>query len=259
MSNAGERVSINELINNFIRNNRKAIFICLGILVAGLVGFIAVISITDVVRGKAIGRVEEFNRRYEALRFDIGEESKAAEVADLVRDLTAFAEKTSGYAGGRAWSIIGSIHADKKEWQEAERAFTSAGKTAAKTYLAPVVYFNAAVAAEEQGNITGAIDVYTRCVAQSAVFPAAVRAQFAIARLQETQGDREAALEAYRAVTGGWPNDAVWTNLAHSRIILLEAGGETIIAEPLASEPEAAAEGQGNPPEASGDVKPAVD
>jgi tetratricopeptide (TPR) repeat protein len=259
MSNAGESISINEVINNFVRKNRTLIFIILGILAAGLGGFIAVVSITDALRGRAIGRLEEFNRRYETLRFDIGEESKAAEVAELVGDLTAFAEKTSGYAGGRAWSIIGGIHADKKEWQEAERAFTSAAKAAAKTYLAPVAYFNAAVAAEEQGNITGAIDLYTRCVAQSAVFPAAVRAQFAIARLWENQGSREAALEAYRAVTSGWPNDTVWTNLAHSRIILLEAGGETIAAESPASEPEPAAEGQGSPPETAVEAELAAD
>jgi tetratricopeptide (TPR) repeat protein len=257
MSNAGESVSINELINNFVRNNRKVIFIFLGILAAGLGGFIAVVSITDVIRGRAIGRLEEFNRRYEALRFDIGEESKAAEVTELTEDLTAFAEKNSGYVGGRAWSIIGGIYADKKEWQEAERAFTSAAKAAAKTYLAPVAYFNAAAAAEEQGNITGAIDLYTKCVAQSALFPAAVRAQFAVARLWESQGNRESALEAYRAVTSGWPNDAVWTNLAHSRIILLEAGGETIAAEPPVSEPETAVEQ--SPSETAVEAEPAAE
>jgi tetratricopeptide (TPR) repeat protein len=174
-----------------------------------------------MVRSKAISELEDFNRRYEILRFDINDPSKEGDVNELLKDLTAFAEKKSGYAGGRAWFFIGSIRADKKEWQEAENAYTGAAKTAAKTYLEPVAYFNAAAAAEEQGNIGGAIDLYTKCLSLSVLFPAAARAQFSIGRLKEAQNDNAAALEAYRAVISGWPSDTVWTNLANSRIIVL--------------------------------------
>jgi tetratricopeptide (TPR) repeat protein len=239
MSNASEQVNINEVINNFIQKNRKAIFVSLGLIALGVVVFITVLGIMDGDRKKAIARMEELNRRYEALRFDINEESKAAELAELLQDLNSFAEKTSGYAGGRAWSIIGSIHADKKEWAGAEQAYTSAAKAAAKTYLAPVSYFNAAAAAEEQENFAGAVELYTRAVAQSGIFPAAARAQFAIGRLQEALENRQAALEAYRGLVAGWPADAVWTNLAWSRIIFLESGGEveeTVEAVPAVDE-----------------------
>jgi tetratricopeptide (TPR) repeat protein len=222
MSDAGEKVNINEAVNLFVQKNRKAIFIFFGALLALLAVFIGAVSVLETVREKAIERVEEFNRRYEALRFDINEEAKAADVAALVEELTAFAEKTSGYAGGRAWSIIGGVHADKKEWAEAEQAYAAAARTAAKTYLAAAAFFNAAAAAEEQGKNAEAVDYYTRSVAQAKVFPAAARAQFAIGRLQEALDDKSAALEAYRALIAGWPDDAVWTNLAHSRIITLE-------------------------------------
>jgi tetratricopeptide (TPR) repeat protein len=236
MSNANETVNINEAVNTFVQKNRKAIFVIAGFIVLAAAVFIAAVGITEVVRKKAIARVEELNRRYEALRFDINEESKEADVAELLQDLNGFAEKTSGYAGGRAWSIIGSIHADKKAWAEAENAYTHAAKAAAKTYLAPVSYFNAAAAAEEQENFAAAIDLYTRCVANSAVFPAAARAQFAIGRLQEALENREAALEAYHGLVSGWPSDAVWTNLAWSRIIFLEKHEETTEDVPAADE-----------------------
>ncbi|MDR0623278.1 MAG: tetratricopeptide repeat protein [Treponema sp.] len=226
MSNVSEKISITDHINNFVQKNRKRIFIFLGAVILLLAVFIAAVSIMGVLRNKAISGVEDFTRRYEVLRFDINEPSKEAEVETLLNDLTGFAEKNSGYAAGRAWFIIGGIRADKKEWQEAENAYTGAAKAAAKTYLAPAAYFNAAAAAEEQGNLAGAVDLYTQCVSLSALFPAAARAQFAIGRLKEAQNDKAAALEAYRGVISGWPADTAWTNLAHSRIILLERDEE---------------------------------
>ena len=218
-----EKQDMNDGINEFVRKYRKPIGIVLGAIVLLLAGIVASLSLVDVSRKKAISAAEEFNRRYEALRFNIAEESSAADVEALLAELNAFAKKTSGYAGGRAWLIIAGIHADKKEWAEAEQAWAGAAKAAAKTYLAPIAYFNAAVAAEEQGKNAEAIELYNQAIAHPAVFPAAPRAQFAVGRLKESLQDREAALEAYRAVIALWPSDTVWTGLAHSRIIALES------------------------------------
>jgi tetratricopeptide (TPR) repeat protein len=222
MTGVNEKVNVNDRINVFVQKNRKTIFVSLGAVVIVLAGIIAFLSISDALSKRAISAAEELNRRYEALRFNITEEASAIDVEALLNDLNDFARKNSGYAGGRAWSIIAGIHADKKEWAPAEEAWTSAAKAASKTYLGPVSYFNAAVAAEEQGKTPEAIDLYARSVALSIAFTAAPRAQFSIGRLKETQNEREAALEAYRAVISGWPTDTVWTNLAHSRIIALE-------------------------------------
>jgi tetratricopeptide (TPR) repeat protein len=217
-------------INEFVQKNRKPIFTSLIVILLALVAFVLSVSILDALRNKAIARVDELNRRYEALRFDITVPEKEEDVQALLADLTAFAEKTSGFPGGRAWSIIAGINADRKEWAEAEKAWTSAGTASVKTYLAPVSFFNAAAAAEEQGNTEAAIELYTKSVAQSSGFPAAARAQFSVGRLREAQNDTAAALEAYQAVVTGWPNDGVWTNLAHSRIIILggESGSEAV-------------------------------
>jgi tetratricopeptide (TPR) repeat protein len=220
--NFNEKVSLGEGINNFIQKNRKGILLCFGIIVVLLAGFIGGLAIRDAVRNKAISRVEDFNTRYEELRWDINEVSKEADVSALLNDLTAFAEKTSGYAGGRAWAIIAGIRGDKKEWPQAEQAWSSAAKAASKTYLAPVALFNAAAAAEEQGNAEDAIRLYTECLVKADNFPGAPRAQFSIGRLQESQNSSSAALEAYRALVSKWPADPIWTNLAQNRIIELQ-------------------------------------
>jgi tetratricopeptide (TPR) repeat protein len=222
MSSTNEKTNITEGINKFVRENRKPLFIGLGLFCVAFIAFVASLSITEALRKKAIGAVEEFDRRFEVLRFNINEESSAADVEALLKDLDGFARKNSGYAGGRAWGIIAAIRADKKEWAEAETAYANAARTASKTYLCPISWFNAAVAAEEQGKISEALDFYRESLSFPDSFPAAPRAQFSIGRLREGLNDRDAALEAYRTLTSSWPYDAVWSNLAHSRITALE-------------------------------------
>jgi tetratricopeptide (TPR) repeat protein len=215
--------SINEEINEFVQRNRKPIFVIIGLLLLSLVLFIVALSVTDVLRGKAISAVEDFNSRYEALRPDISEDYSAVDVEELLADIESFAGKTFyGYAGGKAYSIAGNIHSDRNEWQESEIAWAAAAKAAKKTYLAPLAYFNAGAAAEEQGKTEEAIGYYASSLVYAADFPAAPRAQFAIGRLRESQGDNAAAIEAYRAVISGWTYDRVWASFAHSRIIALE-------------------------------------
>jgi tetratricopeptide (TPR) repeat protein len=114
---------------------------------------------------------------------------------------------------------------ERKDWGEAEKAWTNSAKSAGKSYLAPVSLFNAAVAAEEQGNPARAISLYIESIAHESDFPGAARAQFAVGRLYESQGDNEAALEAYRVIPTKWVSETTWVNLAQSRIIVLSNMG----------------------------------
>jgi len=225
-------VSLSDGINEFIQKHRTPIFAAAGAIILFLIAFIAGLSIMDFVRGRAISAVEEFSSRYETLLPSITEEYSEVDVQELLADLEAFAGRNSGrvsgiatgYAAGKAWSLIANIHGERKNWPAAEAAWALAAKTAKKTYLAPIALFNAGAAAEEQGKTEEAITYYTASLALAADFPGAARAQFAVGRLQESLGNTEAAIEAYRAVISGWSYDQVWPNLAHSRIIALKPG-----------------------------------
>ena len=214
--------NLSESINDFIQKNRKPIFIMAASLLVLLFAVIAAFSVMDVFRNRAIAAVEELGGRYETMLPSINEEYSQDDVASFIEELTAFANKNSGYPGGRAWLLIGGIHTAKKEWPEAEAAYAQAAKSAGKTYLAPLAWFNAGAAAEEQGKTAEAIGYYGSSLTAPAVFPAAPRAQFAVGRLHETLNEDEKAIEAYRAVISNWSYDQVWTNLARSRIITLE-------------------------------------
>ena len=210
-------------INEFIQKHRTPIFVLAGFIFLSLIAFIVVLSVMDVVRGRAINAVEEFSSRYEDLLPSITEEYSAVDTDQLLADIEAFTRRNSGYAAGKAWSLIANIHGQRKNWQAAETAWASAAKAAKKTYLAPLAFFNAAAAAEEQGKTNEAIEYYASSLASTADFSGAPRAQFAIGRLLESLGDNAAAIEAYRAVITGWSYDQIWPNLARSRIIALEA------------------------------------
>jgi tetratricopeptide (TPR) repeat protein len=222
MPDVNKEYSLDDRVNNFIRDNRRKILICLGAVVFSLAAFVGAVTIRNKLWEGAISRVEDFTRRYEELRFNITDEANTETVAALMAELSAFAPKHSGYPGSRAYALIAGIHGDKKEWAEAEQAWREAAKKAGKTYLAPVALFNAASAAEEQGKAAEAIALYTECLGMAELFPSSPRAQFAIGRLEEEQGNKENALEAYRSLRTNWPNDTLWRNLAQSRIISIE-------------------------------------
>jgi hypothetical protein len=226
MSNVHEKISINERINDFFSIHRRKIVICLAGIVVLAAGFIAHGVINETLNKRNIAALEEFNRRYEALRFDINEPSKEEEVKTLLGDLEKFAERGRGYTGGRAWSLAAAIHADRKEWAEAGDFWIRAAEAATETYLEPVSLFQAAVAAEWREDTAAAIDLYTRCAA-SKDFPAAARARFSIGRLEESRNNPAAALEAYRGVST-YTGETVWINLAQSRIIYLETKNQTL-------------------------------
>jgi predicted negative regulator of RcsB-dependent stress response len=220
-----EKPGVSDLLADFIRNRRRELLITTVAILLIVAGFITGYAVRSSLREKANNAVEDFARRYEVLVIDINESEKAEETQTLLEELNAFAEKHSGHAGARAYSLAASMHAEQKNWALAESAWRSSAKKAGKSYLAPVSLFNAAVAAEEQGNLDQAIALYAESAAHVSDFPAAARAQFAIGRLREAQGDTQAALEAYKLIPEKWANESSWSNLAQSRIILLSNTG----------------------------------
>ena len=225
--------SANQKIVDFIQRNRRPIFVCAIAVGAALIVSVAALIIVDLSRTRAIAAVELLVERFQDLRgFGDFEDADPEDLEALGADLSAFARGRSGYAGARAWMMLGSLHAAAEEWAEAEEAWLQSARAAGNSYMAPVALFSAGAAAEEQGRQEEAIGHYLASISSPAGFFAAARAQFSVARILETQGDFPAAIEAYNEVIFGWPNDTAWGNLARSRIIALETRGSRL-AEPV--------------------------
>ena len=215
-----------EMIGAFVQKNRRPIFIGLIVVIAALVLLIIGITVKDKLTEKAMIRVDELNRRYEESKnYDNIDGVDAilgqADITILLLELEEFAKKSTGFPAAKAYSISAEIFGEQKNWKDSENAWLNGAKSAGKSYFAPVCFFNAAVAAEEQGNTEAAIEHYRKALELGDYFPAAARAQFSIGRLEESGGNRTAALEAYANLVGKWPDDPVWANLAQSRIIVL--------------------------------------
>jgi tetratricopeptide (TPR) repeat protein len=221
-----EVVTVTEKVSDFIQKNRKILFIALIAIVVVLAGFITIITVREKLLERALSQVDEFSRSYETLRVPSDSDdpyivSRMGEIAVLLVNIEGFAARNSGFAAARAYSLAANIHWDQNNRDEAERAWLDAAKAAGKNYLAPVSLYNAAIAAEERGDIETAIAHYKSALEHGDVFPSAVRAQFSIGRLEESRNRKDAAIEAYRNVLNGWPNDPIWPNLAQSRLLVL--------------------------------------
>ena len=218
--------NINERIGDFIHKYSKVFIIGFAALAVILAGFIIGSTVREKVSSKAMSELDGFNRRFEAIKPDIASSDpeaalKQVELIVLLEELSAFQSKNSGFAAARAYCLSAEICALQKRWVEAEEAWVKAAGAASKTYLAPLSFFNAAVAAEEQSNIDSAIAHYNSALVYGNTFPQAARAQFSVGRLEESRSNTDAAIAAYRAVLNRWPNDQVWPNLAQSRILAI--------------------------------------
>jgi len=252
--NENEVATANEKINDLIQKNRTAVLTALISVGVILAGFIAYYSISSVLRNRANAAVEELGSRYESLRdtitadtataiddeiaenddstVDLSTEASAdaldnkenPEIAALTAELEAFAKTARGYAGGKACGILADIYSRQRRFEDAQAAWVNAALKAKKTYLEPISWYNAAATAEGLGNYEQAVEYYTQSLGAQANFPLAAQSQFSVGRLKEEMGDRDGAIEAYRALITAWPNDTVWPNMARSRIIALEIG-----------------------------------
>ena len=224
-----EQSGIGDKINDLIQKHRKPLLISLIGIIGVIIIMVAVFSIRDSMITKAFTRADEFDHRYSELknRSPADQEAITAWGIDLdflVQELADFEKKNSGYAAARAYAVSAAIYEDQKNWAQAENAWIEAAKAAAKTYFSPVAYFNAAVAAEEQGENDRAIEWYTKALEFGSQFPAAPRAQFSIGRIYESMGNKAAAIGAYQALVVLGSRDQLWVNLAHSRILVLSMG-----------------------------------
>lgn len=226
--NNKEKVNAGEKIGDFIQARRKVFLVFLGVFVFAFLGMVAYLLVSDNLNSKDNAAVEELTRRFSEVKIHINPEQSSEDVDVLLADLETFTDKKSlffsgkTFARGKAWSLIGQIHSGREDWPHAQFAWENAAKYGVKTYLGPIALFEAAVAAEEQGDIERAIELLQQCVDHKFEFPSAPRAQFSIGRLNEQLGNKEEALEAYRTVLINWPEMPVFHNLARTRIISIE-------------------------------------
>ncbi|MDR2865447.1 MAG: tetratricopeptide repeat protein [Spirochaetaceae bacterium] len=216
-------------LSGFIEKKRRLIFLCIVIIVIACLAFVVAMLILESRNKKAIQILDEtLLPRYEKLiSVDTGgqapgDNSENSDTMELyIRDLGKFAAQYSAYPAAKAWSVLAGIYSERLDWEGAENAYRKSAETGKESYLAPISYFNAAVAAEERGNIDNAIEYYVKAAAYPD-FPQGAHAEFSRGRLYEQQNKIDSAKEAYQNVIDKWKNNESWMPIAQSRLIALE-------------------------------------
>ena len=221
-----DELTVAEKLIEFIQRNRRLLLGGFIVIAVVLVGSIVGLTAQERIMENSFVRLDEFEQRHITLLPYIGSEDVAAllrqgEITALLEELGLFAARTSGFASARAHSIRAAIFEAQGRWPLAEGAWIAAANASPRSYFAPVSLFNAAVAAEEHGDLESALELYTRALAHDEFAFIAIMAQFSIGQLHEAKDNREAALAAYQALLIRWPLDPLFANLAQSRIILL--------------------------------------
>jgi len=215
-----EQTNFGDTISVFFQRNRKGIFISLILVASGVLFLIGFFAVRNVMEKKAIAAIETLEQKKNDLGI-IDNSNFTPEVQELLDELITFGHSTFGYAAARAFYIAGDIYFSIEQWEKAEEIWLISAEKGSKFYLGPFSYFNAAIAAEEQGKLEKALEYYDNSLAFSGIFPAAARARFNIGRIHEERNENEKAAEAYRLLIEIVPNSN-WARLAHNRIIFIE-------------------------------------
>ena len=214
LANTGEKIIF------FIQKYRKALLALVIIIVVGIASSVAFFTIRDGMAKKAIAKAEGFERRINEAGILYGDPF-SAEATALLDELNAYAPSTFGYAAARSYALAADIYFARKEWKMAEESWINASRKAPKIFLSSISLYNAAVAAEEQGQKEAAIEHFNECLDYKGIFPAAPKAYFNIGRLHEELHNMDKAVEAYLALIENNP-DSPLANLARNRLIILD-------------------------------------
>ena len=214
-----------ERITRFLTRYRKPILISLGVVALATVALVIVLSVQTARTEAALIAVEDLQDQFEAWEA-LDEEAQGAQYDGLAESAAAVvSEYPRTYAAVRARVLDARALAALGRYDEASSRFVEAAEARPRTYLAPVAYMDAAVAAENAGNTDRALELYRRIVdrysGESAEVP---RAVFSIGRVHEQRDEIAEAAEAYRQLIAAHPESG-WTNLARNRIIALTVEG----------------------------------
>lgn len=217
MSEKKEKKSSSETLNGFLEKNKVILFSVLGALVAAVVIYVVVVSVSAKSTEKSLTVIEEVTYKLT----DASEVSES-ELAAALEGVTPYLSK-GGVVGVRANMVAAEVAFQKKDYAAALDYWKAAGAKGKKSYTAPLTYFNMAVCCEELGNLSEAADSYKKA-ADVSDFVMKAHALFSLGRVYEALNENEKAAEAYNSLVSANPEDS-WAKVAKTRLIDMKIKG----------------------------------
>mgnify|MGYP001134270189 CR=1 FL=1 len=213
---------IEQSLNGFITRNKKLLIIILAVVVVGLITLGIVSSVTQKNQREQFNLIDELEATYaELLYTDSEDASYQGKYDSLVASLTELSAKGKEYPNLKAGYLLGMLSFEESSYQTAMETFLSVYSNADGSYLGSLALTNAAVAAEELGDSSLALEYYTKVLDEFGFTAAeAPKALFGQARLQEQNGNIDLAKATFQQLADQFPSSE-FAKLATNRLALL--------------------------------------
>ena len=210
-------------VENFLIRNRVPLLVIMAVLLAAALAACIIIGTADMQHKKGIAAVDSIEYALTANAAEASESDMAARRKTALDALQTYVEKKN-IVGVRASMLAADIYYAEKNYAASLDAWLKAAEAGAKSYTAPVCYFNAASCNEELGNTAEAVKYYALAAAAED-FYLAPHALFSEGRVHEADKDYRAAADVYQKLIDTYTSDN-WANLAQSRLITLKLEGK---------------------------------
>jgi len=223
MADNTENQTSSSKLNSFLEKNRKALLCFLIALIVCLAAYIIISAVNNNTREKNLSEIEEISYTLTHDSASLEEGELNARRIDAIDNLAAYVKK-GGIVGARANYLCAELVYQQKKYEDAITYYEATAKKAAKTYLAPVAYYNLGTCYEQLNKLDEAAKNY-KLAADSKSFALVPHAKYSYARVIEASGNKAEAVTAYTELYDTYPNDN-WGKLAKTRLITLKAQGK---------------------------------
>ncbi|MGL4987588.1 MAG: tetratricopeptide repeat protein [Treponemataceae bacterium] len=220
-----EKKTISQIGGALLLKIRIPLLVIISLSILLSIGAGVYFTVSESNLKKNFAELEDFIFTLTEAKKNLSDEKLTEKEDEILAKMIEFATNNKrNPAGSRAFMAIADIHFDRKNWVDAREAWLNAIQANPKAYTTALCYYNAAVVSEEANDLPTAVDYYTKA-SEAMDFPLRSRALFSLARVEDVQGNVEAAKEHYRNLVDNFSNDS-WANLANTRLILLETTAE---------------------------------
>ncbi len=213
---------IAERANKFLQKNAKKLIILLAVVVVLLIGFCIYYVVANNRLQDSYAKLYGLEESYSGL---LSMDNTTDEYTDA---LTAFEadvdsyladNKISSYQGSKATMLLAQVAYLEEDWQKAYDLFMAVAEENSDNYLGSLNYANAAAAAENNGDPTEALRLYTKIWDDYGISAAeAPKALFNQARLEEEAGNIDIAKSIYEQLVGQFAS-SYYTAIAQAKLL----------------------------------------
>lgn len=220
MDNTKEEKSASDVLSGFFAKTQKFWIVFLILLVVVSVAIGILVTVKNNATQKGANFLDSAVSSYFKAKSTLDGDELAKAEEKFLSDVKGFAETNGNNDNSvRANMMIAELYFEKADWKNSLDYWTKAGEMA-KSYLAGIAYYNAAVCYEQLADVVNAEKYYSLALTNED-FELKPHAMFSLARVYETQGKTEQAISEYKNIVNTY-SDSNWADLATSRLIVID-------------------------------------